>query len=88
MLSVIGLFILFYYFICYSLIASLCLYSIGSIFCLIWHIYAIRPMSTGSEGYTTRLQLPHWAELSDIYVNFYTTESLGGDDLYDFPAIL
>ena len=49
---------------------------------------AIRPMSTCSEGLTTRLQLPHWAERSDIYVHFYTTESWGGDDLYDFPPIL
>ena len=65
-----------------------CLHSIGSIFCLIWHIYAIQPMSTCSEGYTTRLKLPHWAERSDIYVHFHTTESLGGDDLYDIPAIL
>ena len=46
-----------------------------------------RPVVT-SEGYTTRLQLPHWAERSDIYVHFHTTESLGGDDLYDIPAIL
>ena len=38
-------------------------------------------MSTCSEGYTTRLKLPHWAERSDIYVHFHTTESLGGDDL-------
>ena len=30
-------------------------------------------MSTCSEGYTTRLQLPHWAERSDIYVHFHTT---------------
>ena len=47
-----------------------------------------RPVA--SEGYTTRLKLPHWAERSDIYVNFlfHTTESLGGDDLYDIPAIL
>ena len=46
-------------------------------------------MSTCSEGYTaytTRLQLPHWAERSDIYVHFHTTESLGGDDLYNIPA--
>ena len=41
-----------------------------------------------SEGYTTRLKLPHWVERSDIYVHFHTTESLGGDDLYDIPAIL
>ena len=34
-------------------------------------------MSTCSEGYTTRLKLPHWAERSDIYVHFHTTESLG-----------
>ena len=48
-------------------------------------------MSTCSEGYTTRLKLPHsahWAERSDIYVHFHTTECLGGDDLYDIPAIL
>ena len=45
-------------------------------------------MSTSSEGYTTRLKLPHWAERSDIYVHFHTTESLGDDDLYDIPAIL
>ena len=31
-------------------------------------------MSTCSEGYTTRLKLPHWAERSDIYVHFHTTE--------------
>ena len=36
-------------------------------------------MSTCSEGYTTRLQLPHWAERSDIYVHFHTRKSLGGD---------
>ena len=45
-------------------------------------------MSTCSEGYTTRLKLPHWAERSDIYVHFHMTESLGGDDLYDIPSIL
>ena len=38
-------------------------------------------MSTCSEGYTTRLQLSHWAERSGIYVHFHTTESLGGDNL-------
>ena len=48
----------------------------------------MQPMSTCSEGYTTRLKLPHWAERSDIYVHFHMTESLGGDDLYDIPAIL
>ena len=41
-----------------------------------------------ARRYTTRLKLPHWAERSDIYVHFHTTESLGGDDLYDIPAIL
>ena len=48
-------------------------------------------MSICSEGYTTRLQLPHCAEAaerSDIHVHFHTTESLGGDDLYDITAIL
>ena len=47
-------------------------------------------MLTCSEGYTNRLQLPHWAERSNIYVHFHTdtTESLGGDDLYDIPVIL
>ena len=50
-------------------------------------LYAIQPMSTCSEGYTTRLKLPHWAERSDIYVHFHTTESLGGNDLFDIRTL-
>ena len=59
-------------------IASPCFHSIVSIFCLIWHnmLYDLyRQAVARVKRPESRLQLPLWAERSDIYVHFYTTES-------------
>ena len=44
-----------------------------------------RPVVRVIRPVTTRLQLPHWAERSDIYVHFHMTESSGGDDFLRHP---